>query len=242
MGIPLNTAYLMLMESARKPYSGKVLQLGKQTILFPYEGLKNLANHLNLSLPGGNGAETTGRWMTDIEFFQTLGFSEVVSMEYGTTEHADYVWDLNDPVPPEFHEKFDAIFDGGTCEHVFNVPIFLSNVCSMLKIDGRVIHENPASGLLDHGFYSIQPTLYYDFYPAQDFAINALCVSKMDKDLRYTHTGIQVPYTPGMYDFENTWALEPRSYATFCVATKQSKFTKMVTPQQSIWARQANKN
>lgn len=237
MGVLLNTAYLMMVDGLRKPYHGKVLQLGRQAILFPYAGLKNLADHLKFPLNPINSEDAPlNRWMTDIEFFQALGFSEVVSMEYGTAEAADYIWDLNDPVPKEYHEQFDAIYDGGTAEHVFNIPNFLSSVCSMLKVGGRVLHENPASGVLDHGFYSIQPTLYHDFYPAQGFAVNFLCVSKFDKDLRYSHTGIQLAYTPGMYDFEKTWALEG-TYNTFCVATKQNTFSKLITPQQSIWSR-----
>ena len=244
MGIPLNAAYLMMIDGVRKPYQGSVLQLGKQTILFPLEGLQNLANSINFKLhPLQDGEIQPGKWLSDTAFFHALGFSEVLSMEFGTDEGADYAWDLNNIVPANYHEKFDAIYDGGTLEHVFNVPNVLSNVCSMLKIGGRAIHENPASGLLDHGFYSIQPTLYNDFYRAQNFDINLLIVSRQDQALLHTHTAEQIIYTPGMYDFEKTWAIDgKRTYGTHCIATKANKFETMVIPQQSIWARSARKS
>lgn len=41
-------------------------------------------------------------------------------MDYSDRENPTHVHDLNLPVPDVFHEEYDAIFDGGTLEHIFN--------------------------------------------------------------------------------------------------------------------------
>jgi len=45
-------------------------------------------------------------------------------MDYSDYEGAEIILDPNNIVLQEYHEKFDVVFDGGTCEHVFNVPNF----------------------------------------------------------------------------------------------------------------------
>jgi hypothetical protein len=129
------------------------------------------------------------------------------------------------------------VYDGGTLEHVFNLPVALTNICRLLKIDGRIIHDSPTSGYLDHGFTSLQPTLFYDFYRAQIFEINDIQVSKMSLGSVFTEVGHHSSYVPGMYDFEKTWAIEQYVYMTFCAATKREVFQEMRIPQQSIWLR-----
>ena len=39
----------------------------------------------------------------------------------------------------------------------------------MLKPGGRVIHMNPASNYLEHGFYQFSPCLFYDYYGINGF-------------------------------------------------------------------------
>ncbi|MEN6421043.1 MAG: hypothetical protein ABFD76_03775 [Smithella sp.] len=246
MGIVLNTAYMLMQEGLRRSFHGKILQLGKQDVYLSWECLQKVAKHLGYPLSPLMDWEIQlnqkdwclpMKMITDTTFFRALGFSEVVSMDYSAAEGADYIWDNNNTVPGEYHEKYDVVYDGGTCEHVFNVPNFLSNVCLMSAIEGRVIHDSPSSAFLDHGFYSIQPTLYYDFYRANNFEVNKICVVKYAKERMLSHSAEQLPYTPGMYDLHKTWALDGKIYSTFCIATKRCVFKTLITPQQSIWAR-----
>jgi hypothetical protein len=194
MGIILNSAYLMIAEGCRKPYTGKVLQLGKQSVLISYAQMQSLAKHLKYLLTDIGAVKDINAMLTDQQFFRLLGFSQVLSLEWGTDEAANYRWDLNAPVPHDWHNSFDLIYDGGTCEHVFHIPICLSNICQMLKIGGRVLHDNGVSGLIDHGFYSIQPTLYHDFYSAQQFEVNLASVSTLDMQTWLSHVGTQSLY------------------------------------------------
>jgi hypothetical protein len=237
MGILLNAAYLMMVEGKRQPFMGKVLQLGRQSVLFPYSSLQRLADHAQFQLTD-IGLITDDQNLTDIQFFTSLGFTEVKSLEYGTSENADYVWDMNDIVPPTWKESFDFIYDGGTIEHIFHIPNVMTNICGMLKVGGRVVHDGGISGMIDHGFYSIQPTFYHDFYTANEFKTDLFTVSKLSLQTWLSHTGEQTAYVPGMYDYHKTWANEQDAiYVGVCFATKMKPFERMVIPQQSIWAR-----
>lgn len=246
MGITLNTAYMIMQEGLRRPFNGKILQMGKQDIYLTWEDLQHVARHMGYPLRPLMERQIQlnqkdwcipRKMITDTTFFRALGFSEVVSMDYSAAEGADHIWDANNPVPREHYEKYDVVFDGGTYEHVFNGPNFLLNVCLMSAVGGRIIHETPSSGVIDHGFYSIQPTLYFDYYQANSFEINKLCVIRSDKDTMLSTTMEQIPYTPGMYDLHKTWAIDGKTYSTFCIATKRREFKTMIIPQQSLWAR-----
>ena len=59
--------------------------------------------------------------------------------------------------------QFDAVFDPGTLEHCFNIGQAFVNVRNLTRPGGHIIHLNPAN-MVNHGFYSISPTTYYDFY------------------------------------------------------------------------------
>jgi len=250
MGIVMNTAYLIMQEGLRRPFHGKILQMGKQDVYLSLEGLQQLAKHLSYPLKKLMDKEillnqkdwaAPMKMISDTTFFRALGFSEVFSMDYSASEGADYIWDINNLVPGEHHEEYDVVFDGGTAEHVFSIPNFLLNVCLMASIMGRVIHDSPSSAVIDHGFYSIQPTLYNDFYQANNFEINTITVTKLEKERMLSHTAENLPYTPGMYDLHKTFVLDGKLYGTFCVATKRSEFKAMINPQQSLWARLVGK-
>ena len=73
-------------------------------------------------------------------------------------------------MPPELEGRFGLILDGGTIEHVFDTRVALESIARMLRVGGRVLHTNPATNYLAHGFYQFSPTLYYDFYAANAFA------------------------------------------------------------------------
>ena len=42
--------------------------------------------------------------------------------------------DLNEPLPYEYKEKYDLIFDVGTLEHCFNVSQAFKNITEMTKL------------------------------------------------------------------------------------------------------------
>lgn len=101
--------------------------------------------------------------------FKSLGCKQVNSIDIYPDESPTHLIDLNLPIDQGYNENFDLIYDGGTIEHCFNIPQVLRNTAAMLEIGGRVIHHTPTNNWVDHGFYQISPTLFFDFYEAAGF-------------------------------------------------------------------------
>ncbi|WP_284165653.1 methyltransferase domain-containing protein [Frigidibacter sp. SD6-1] len=96
--------------------------------------------------------------------FATFGFGDARALDYSDYEGADYVHDLNLPVASDLHGKFDFIYDGGTIEHVFDVPQALRNVFTMLKPGGVFASANGMNGWWGHGLYQFSAELVYSFW------------------------------------------------------------------------------
>jgi SAM-dependent methyltransferase len=97
-------------------------------------------------------------------FFSKIGLGAMESMDYSDYESATITHDLNEPVPEELHNQFDFIFDGGTIEHVFNVPVAVENVFNMLKTGGVFASANGLNGWRFHGIYQFNPEFVWSFW------------------------------------------------------------------------------
>jgi SAM-dependent methyltransferase len=103
--------------------------------------------------------------------FRLLGANEVVSFDASNYEGATVVHDFNLPIG-RFAEHFDVVFDAGSLEHVFNVPVALANCMRLLKIGGYYIAVHPCNNFFGHGFYQFSPELYFRvFSPENGFVI-----------------------------------------------------------------------
>jgi 2-polyprenyl-3-methyl-5-hydroxy-6-metoxy-1,4-benzoquinol methylase len=101
-----------------------------------------------------------------------LDAKNVLSLDYSDYEQCDIVHDMNQTVDPSLHEKFDAVIDGGTLEHVFNFPVAISNCMKMVKVNGSIFIFTTANNFLGHGFYQFSPELFCRiFSPENGFEI-----------------------------------------------------------------------
>jgi SAM-dependent methyltransferase len=94
-------------------------------------------------------------------FFEALGASRVDSLDNSDFEGAKFVHDLNQTIPAQWKQQFDAVYDGGTLEHVFNFPVALQNCMELLREGGRLFIQTCANNLCGHGFYQFSPELFY---------------------------------------------------------------------------------
>lgn len=90
-----------------------------------------------------------------------LGIEVLVSMDHSAYEGAGVAHDLNLPVPEAYWNTCDAVIDGGTLEHVFNVPVAMASCQRMLRVGGRFFALTPANNHCGHGFYQFSPELFY---------------------------------------------------------------------------------
>lgn len=100
--------------------------------------------------------------------FQALGATQVDSMDNTTYEGANHIHDLNQPIPAHLKEQFDVVYDGGTLEHVFNLPTALRSAMEMLKKDGRLFIHTPVNNTSGHGFYQFSPELFFAAFGADN--------------------------------------------------------------------------
>jgi SAM-dependent methyltransferase len=102
-------------------------------------------------------------------FYQQLfAPSRCVAVDMNGTPAA-WRCDLNKPLPPL--GLFDVVINHGTAEHIFNIAQVFASIHAACKAGGLMIHESPFTGWLDHGFYTLQPTLFYDLAAANGYEI-----------------------------------------------------------------------
>lgn len=118
--------------------------------------------------------------------FKLLGAHEVESIDRSKYEGASIIHDLNEPVPRELHERFDLVVDGGTLEHIFNIPVALKNYMHMVRVGGRLILALPANNQFGHGFYQFSAELFYSALSAQNgYAIERMLIYHDDFGTQY---------------------------------------------------------
>lgn len=93
-----------------------------------------------------------------------LGFGAMEVMDFSDYEGATLLHDLNQRPDKSLENQFDLIFDGGTVEHVFNVPMALEGLYRMLKPGGRLVSANGMNGWYAHGMYQFNPELVWTFW------------------------------------------------------------------------------
>ncbi len=124
-------------------------------------------------------------------FLRKLGLGTAETMDFSDYEFSDSpdfvgcLHDLNTPVPKELWNRYDFIFDGGTLEHLFNVPQALENVFRMLKPGGRFIGVNPMNNWPGHGMYQFSPELVYSFWVRKAGCTVHNCYAMEDKPNGY---------------------------------------------------------
>jgi hypothetical protein len=72
------------------------------------------------------------------------------------------VLDLNyDEVPAENRGRYDLVTNFGTTEHVVNQLNAFKIIHDLTAPGGVMIHELPAQGQIDHGFFAYNPKFFH---------------------------------------------------------------------------------
>lgn len=109
-----------------------------------------------------------GRVIDTDAFFARLGLLPTY-VDRAKIRGDEIVMDLNEA---EFGwDFFGLIIDPGTSEHIWNAGHLFKEIAGAVGVGGCVIHTNPLNQA-NHGFWSINPTAYYDFYEANGFVVH----------------------------------------------------------------------
>ena len=93
------------------------------------------------------------------EKLKELGFGKVDSMDYSDYEGCSIIHDLNRPITID--NKFDFVLDGGTIEHIFNIPQVFENVIDLLEVGGIYCCLTVNNNFSGHGMYQFSPELFH---------------------------------------------------------------------------------
>jgi hypothetical protein len=249
VGVPRGTVRLLLDEARRRPFSGRVLELGRMSIFVTDAELAAWAREQGVELAAVDRVELSHDprlaelgCLSDVTFFRRLGFSEVTSMDVSDWEKPDLVWDLNRPIPEGWKGRYDCVFESGTIQHVFHLPNVLANVHDLLAEGGRVVHGMaPSHNHVDHGFYMFSPTLFWDYWSANGYSIDAACWYSFEP--YWYRSRFESPpwgirrYRPGSLDRFSYGGFGREQVALFFVATRAPGATRDEIPQQGYYRR-----
>ncbi len=133
---------------------GKTLTIGRQFLYVPGDLVKK-----RLGIPGDYRQPEYCEELLRNHF----GASQVDSLDNSDYEGASVIVDMNSPLPASA-SKYDTVFDGGSLEHIFNVPQALANVSSLCRPGGQILHVLPSNNFCGHGFWQFSPELFFSLY------------------------------------------------------------------------------
>jgi hypothetical protein len=131
-------------------------------------------------------------------YASTFNPSRIVSIDQGGTTAA-VRHDLNKPLPdvsirgvvdPAVSDNirslwdkcwtFDVIINHGTAEHIFNIAQVFRTMHDACAVNGLMVHDAPFTGWIDHGFYCLNPTLFYDLAAANCYEIVRVAIHTVE--------------------------------------------------------------
>jgi SAM-dependent methyltransferase len=177
MGIDTSAAQLLFAAKSRGTDFTDSLTIGRQ-FFFPepdafaemlrWQGIEQNAEEVLRE--SGGFAEA---------FLRLLGARTVASLDASPFEGASLVHDMNLPIDDSLRERFTLVYDGGSLEHIFNVPQALRNCMEMLREGGTFVQHSPANNFMGHGFYQFSPELVYQvFSKSNGFEVVALLLQE----------------------------------------------------------------
>ena len=229
MGIASGAAELLLRSSNKIKFRGKLLQLGNQKILCSKNKFIKLKYRYHKEKIKFDAEK---KFDSDL-FFKLLNFSNVDSLDVNSYENATIIEDLNLPIKKKYYKNFDFIYDGGSLEHIFNISEALNNISRILKTNGYIMHLSPVNNYIDHGFYSINPTLLKDYYEQNNFKILEINLIKQNYNLEKKTKWEVFEYEPSLIRHYKNWKWKENRMLVWLVAKKTNKSAKIVIPTQS---------
>jgi len=200
MGIDVAAVDFLMFH--KEHFYGNLLQLGRQ-------GLHFVRDRKELAM----AKQVFEKYDTETDFntvissyphadslFTYLGASNVESLDNSDFEQASMIHDLNDPVPEEWHNKFDHIYDGGTIEHIFDIKTVFENIKKMLKVGGVFSGLAVCNNAVGHGFYQFSPDLYRTVF-SEDVGYKVIAIQLIDNP-QSLPDGSPSGQFPVIYDLE----------------------------------------
>lgn len=180
MGLDLASLQLLCCAKNMAVDFSQTLMIGRQTLFCEQREVRDL-----LSQAGINSADHVSFQIGDFgePIFECFGAKQVSSLDASDYEHPTYVGDLNFPCPHHLLNQFSLVYDGGSLEHVFNIPQAFKTCMEMVRVGGHFVQVTAANNFMGHGFWQVSPeTAYRMFTPENGYSINVVVLREVQKD------------------------------------------------------------
>jgi hypothetical protein len=169
MGLNVNSLTFLLRARARGVPFGRVLMIGRQSLAVSAADISRVMKREPSAAAGLDLSRLAiGPDVYAEQFFELCGASTVDSMDKTNYEGATVLHDLNLPVPETLFNTYDLIVDGGSLEHIFNVPVALRSYMKMLTVGGHYVCNTATNNYAGHGFYQLSPELFFAAFAAEN--------------------------------------------------------------------------
>lgn len=162
----LKSEFFKIIKIVKENNYSSICMLGKQNVHISKSDLLKISKRYGYEFD-----ESVIRTVPDncevfdsVSLFKAYGIEDIVSLDYSDYEGADILFDLNDELPVELCGKYELVLNGGTLEHIYDIARAMDNMNKLVKEGGSIIHISPCAGWVNHGFYSISPTFFQDYY------------------------------------------------------------------------------
>ncbi|MFH1135057.1 MAG: class I SAM-dependent methyltransferase [Pseudomonadota bacterium] len=231
MAFNLGTVEFLVKEMLpRVAVRGRVLSLARQKITCSPE---ELAHRLeSLGFTSGLEQIRAAARVTTRDLFPALGFDRYDDVDIFPEERG-IRHDLNEPAPQRLRNRYDLVFEAGTIEHIFDVRMVFRNIIVMLKKGGLVFHLSPLD-LINHGFFTFSPTLFYDVYGSNGFAPpDFFLVMFPEKWWKIQ----EIHYEPLTFSMDLLRPAPPKGFfpCLACLARKEKETGAFRTPLQAFY-------
>jgi hypothetical protein len=158
MGIDKTALELILVSQRYVTHCDKfnVLTLGRQQIHISKHDINYFLNKYNFS----SLMNKFDVYDYSETLFQELLVNnvEVDSVDNSSYEGASIIHNMN--MPFLTNKKYQYIYDGGTIEHIFNIPQVIENVINLLDVGGLFVSVTCNNNFSGHGIYQFSPEFF----------------------------------------------------------------------------------
>jgi SAM-dependent methyltransferase len=101
---------------------------------------------------------------------------EQVGLEYLAFDIANgyhtQIFDLNrEALADKLRSAFDVVLNFGTTEHVFDQLNSFRVIHDAVKVGGHIVHQLPAVGYIDHGYFCYTPRFFFDLAGHNEYQV-----------------------------------------------------------------------
>jgi hypothetical protein len=162
---------------------GGALALGVQDVMFNHETAETLLRERHnpvtnvpiehrthaLSRNQRQFTNNARHYMGLKDLFQMIGYRSLHTLDAFENDKPEFMWDLCKPIPGEWHQKYDMLFDIGVLEHTSDIFQALENVGNLVKVGGWIVLYLPMVSPINSCMYHPNPPFYFDILAGNGF-------------------------------------------------------------------------